>query len=617
VLAFVTYETAFSPCGGIAAVLGRLPARMSALAGTPIPVLTPFHHRLPRVTGLPTRPAGRVGVNFEGRSIPVQLLWHDGPAPHVFLQPDDPLFFAGNKHPYDVSPGALLRDSLFFGAAVARAIRVLRPGVPWTLLLQDWEAATVALAVAGQTARPRMFLTLHNSYDVAAPGHLLTHSGFAPHACPGETVLQRAMGLCEWPVFTVSSQFARDLVEDPFQARVLAPHLAGLLGPRLVGIDNGLFADRAIPEAVLLSARQGDPQPLSRWKREQQQAFFAALDTLQNDATQPVWGDLQQFARDESPLFVMAGRDDGRQKGYDVAAAAARIWLEQDRPGRFVFFPIPSDEGLEAVAFLRELAGDFPAAVLVFPFRFAAGFAQALRGATCGLMPSLYEPFGMANEFYLNGTLGMGRATGGVLQQIVPAPRREPAGPLPLATPGSPKPGSPTPIFREVTTRPVAGSPPRGATGGVVTSHSEPPMREATGAPDAGRLTPSASRRTLRLIDGLEPAVAQRSARVHLPGAPPTGFLFHEVDGLPGELDDWREINRTGTRAEPDRWRARRDLPLFQSLVESLVNALEQACEVAQQPELYTRLLVAGLDHLEHNFSWERAASEYLRYAGG
>jgi glycogen synthase len=44
----------------------------------------------------------------------------------------------------------------------------------------------------------------------------------------------------------------------------------------------------------------------------------------------------------------------------------------------------------------------------------------ALQGAAFGVMPSLYEPFGMANEFYLNGAVGIGRATGGLLQQIVP-----------------------------------------------------------------------------------------------------------------------------------------------------------------------------------------------------
>ena len=43
-----------------------------------------------------------------------------------------------------------------------------------------------------------------------------------------------------------------------------------------------------------------------------------------------------------------------------------------------------------------------------------------LQGSTFGIMPSFYEPFGMANEFYLNGTLGIGRATGGIIQQIIP-----------------------------------------------------------------------------------------------------------------------------------------------------------------------------------------------------
>lgn len=43
-----------------------------------------------------------------------------------------------------------------------------------------------------------------------------------------------------------------------------------------------------------------------------------------------------------------------------------------------------------------------------------------MQGATYGLMPSYYEPFGMANEFYLKGAACIGRATGGILQQVVP-----------------------------------------------------------------------------------------------------------------------------------------------------------------------------------------------------
>jgi glycosyltransferase involved in cell wall biosynthesis len=58
--------------------------------------------------------------------------------------------------------------------------------------------------------------------------------------------------------------------------------------------------------------------------------------------------------------------------------------------------------------------------VLVLPFIFQEGYFSALQGATYGIMPSYYEPFGMANEFYLKGTVGIGRATGGIIQQIVP-----------------------------------------------------------------------------------------------------------------------------------------------------------------------------------------------------
>jgi glycogen synthase len=121
----------------------------------------------------------------------------------------------------------------------------------------------------------------------------------------------------------------------------------------------------------------------------------------------------------------MAGRDDPRQKGYDVAAAAIEDYLvvNHGKPdcAQFLFFPIPGDEGLPGLEFLKALAGRFREDVIAFPFIWVAGFTAALQGAAYGLMPSLYEPFGMANEFYLaGGCVGIGRATGGNLEQIVP-----------------------------------------------------------------------------------------------------------------------------------------------------------------------------------------------------
>jgi glycogen synthase len=116
----------------------------------------------------------------------------------------------------------------------------------------------------------------------------------------------------------------------------------------------------------------------------------------------------------------LAGRDDPRQKGYDVACAAIKTYLQSGGEASFLFFPIPGDEGLAGLAFLEKLACDYPEKVIGLPFVFQEGYFEVLRGATYGMMPSLYEPFGMANEFYLNGCVGIGRATGGIVQQIIP-----------------------------------------------------------------------------------------------------------------------------------------------------------------------------------------------------
>ena len=153
-LAFVSYETALAPCGGIAAVLARLPAHVAAQARQPVVVFTPFHHRIPKTRDVDATWVGTVGVPFDGRTVQVHVLRHDGPAPHYLLRPEELQFFTGTRHPYDLHPDTLYRDSVFFGAAVVQALRVVAPGAPWTLLLQDWESATVAMASAAPRRGP-------------------------------------------------------------------------------------------------------------------------------------------------------------------------------------------------------------------------------------------------------------------------------------------------------------------------------------------------------------------------------------------------------------------------------------------------------------------------------
>jgi glycogen synthase len=579
-LLLIAYETRFARCGGITAVMNHLPGHLRRAAGVVTSVLTPFHHRIAETRTLPARTVGRFHVPFFGDSVMVDLCRYDDRWPWYFidarnyrlprrrrLASGDEQFFGGRTHPYDVGSNAaeqgaiLRRDALFFGAATARALGELGAATDWTLILQDWQAATAALALAGPNRPPglRLFLTLHNSYDsgALAPADLQA-VGIDPDHVPASvtrsTVLGRAIPLLNKPLFTVSEQFARDFTEDIFQAHVLADHLQDeLRPPHVVGANNGPFTSLAVPEAPeLADARQGKFAPLREWKSRQKAAGVAALERIAPDKQRrPVWGRLADFAAlarsgADAPWFVLAGRDDTRQKGYDVAAEAVRMFLAKpgnDARAQFLFFPIPGDEGREGLLFLHALARDYPANILVLPFIFPEGYLAALQGAAFGVMPSLYEPFGMANEFYLNGAVGIGRATGGLLQQIVP----------------------------------------------------------------------------LRSVPSYTPSVDRRAGRWHPPAAAATGLLYREPDDHPEVVRDWKAFNDAAYLSAPgqDRLAERRNYRLFADMAAALERALLDAVEIYHRPtdaaggDPYCAMLAAGIAHIQRSFSWDWAAAEY------
>lgn len=605
-LAFVAYETPLFPCGGITAVIRRLPHAVQQLSGCPTLIITPFHispHGNNKTPAAPTVAVDTVLVPYHGGCVPVTVRRLDGEVPTYLLEagaiqpaepslppgtnpppaaslpaaagppPSESPFFAGERHPYDCDGKALLRDALFFGAAVAQTLAVIERDLrnrvaadpdtafQWRLVLQDWETATAALAVASaQLPNVRVHLTLHNSYDAFAPdgdwidpaGRLavpgLARVGIDPARCPGNTILDRAFARVEWPVYTVSEQFAVEFTSDVLQRDVLAPQLQGVLSWRpLLGVDNGLFKSLAVPADLVQQAAGGAYAGLAQWKADNRGRALAALAAHTPTAKAPVWGDKDRFRRGDAPWLVMAGRDDPRQKGFDVAAAAIADYLEaaprQPDRAQFLFFPIPGDENLLGLQFLKQLAERFPEDVLVFPFLWSAGFAAALRAAAFGLMPSLYEPFGMANEFYLDGgCVGIGRATGGNLEQIVP----------------------------------------------------------------------------LRAAGSCSAAVRVRAARYHALSAPPTGLLFRERDDLPTTGGDWHGINGAGydkAGGEPSRVTERRRYALYNAMAQELRVAIEDGIRVVtQEPELYYRMLAEGIAHLQRTFSWHRAAQEYVRY---
>jgi len=555
-IAFIAYETPYAPCGGVAAVMTHLPAKLATSSGLPTIAITPFHFNIVKTSSLKHEMewVGDCEVPYATRSIAVNILRHRN-GRYIFLQTkDEPKgskpFFSGIRHPYDVgapqndNASILRRDALFFGAAVSQALPVIDRSASWILLLQDWEAATAALALKGDRTdlKYSLFLTLHNSYDNGASDEELRLFGIHPADCPGDTVLTRALPLVQPPVFTVSDQFALDFTDEILQAQIMASHLAPQLASRLVGVNNGPFTELAVDSDILEHARHANFNPLKKWKSAYRKKALDALDAFTPTRDKPVWGNPGLFNRDDAPWFIMAGRDDSRQKGYDVACSAITRFLASGGEARFLFFPIPGDEGLPGLTFLRRLSQRYPESVLVLPFIFQEGFFAFLQGATYGMMPSLYEPFGMANEFYMKGTVGIGRATGGILQQIVPSQAAK--------------------------------------------SYSQ--------------------------------AVRIRAERWHTPSIRPTGFLYRERDGIPSAVEDWQAINAAGydsSGVSPNRVEQRGKLLLFKSMVDQLSLCIGDAARIwREQPEVYYQMLIDGIAYIQENFSWERAARLYISH---
>ena len=553
-VAFVTYEGPWFPAGGIAAVMGRLPAAVADAVGSTTIVVTPFHRRSDALKKLPRAFVDTIVVpdGEEQRSVKVSRYPVSSACVWYFLEPEDESSnptFDGRRHPYDVPADRLLKDSLFLGSATVRLLAHLDAKARWTLLLQDWEAATVALAVAGGAPwlDARCHLTLHNTYDAGVDAARLRDAHIDPEACPGDTVLSRALRLVQRPVLTVSEQFAADIKTDLLQRSIMVPHLqSALRDGEIVGIHNGPFKELALDALNLSAAARGDYNGLAEWKLNRRASALAALQAHVSTPDRPLWGDKAKFRADAVCWFVMAGRDDPRQKGYDVGVAAVEAYLVahhgQEECAQFLFFPNPGDEGKEGLRFLEELAGRFPEDVVAFPFVWKEGFEAALQGSSYGLMPSLYEPFGMANEFYLyGGCVGIARATGGNIEQIVP----------------------------------------------------------------------------LRASATFSSAVRLRANRFFDVSARPTGLLFREPDGGDSDRADWDAINRADYAVNGEglsRLHQRRSLSLFRRLTREMKIAIEEGLRIRlEDPDLYFRMVVDGIAHVHTSFSWKRAAAEYSR----
>lgn len=431
---FVTFESEFAPLGGLAAVMRVLPKRMAEQWQGRCVTMTPLFREIvkcrPHILES-IRPTGiTYSLEFGKTTQKFEVFRHEDRGHTTYLI-DSPEFFNApcdcgdppspeapcNPYVDPTQPHQLLQDALFFCAAVPKALVGLHVTQDLILCLQDWEAACVALTAKQEPglSSPSCLLTLHNSYD--APLSDRAYRAISDRRMSGPTVLSKMASLFDGPICTVSQQFAYELEHESVHRKIFAPHLQKLFRKRTVrGINNGAFGTLDFPADARNQGAQGNYNLILKEKGKRRQEM---IQQLTDYVPSRAWGslDLTDF---DGPVFLFFGRDDPMQKGYDVAAEAIRR-MPVGR-ARYVFTPIPGDEGVTGLLFLKRLAEEREGEVKVFPFRMAQGYMALQRGASFLVMCSLYEPFGGATEGYAVGTPVVARATGGLVEQIVPYP---------------------------------------------------------------------------------------------------------------------------------------------------------------------------------------------------
>ena len=449
---YCTWENPFARGGGIIAVAENLPQALRSVARDVV-VLSPFHARLKTVPDTAPPEIAATTVSFGDRTIQVRIrqVEHRG-VRWVLVDADDFFDAPGGPHgdnPYDYSSeedpdvdsdACLRRDSLFVCAAIPSVLAALGIAGDVVLHAQDWQFAAGALTIKEAVLADRLqtaaaVLTLHNPYDCPLDEDDLeritrrTQRDRWPRlgspARPGRrtTFYERMIPLFDAPVSTVSRSFARELVSHPLQTVHFASHLQDVFHRQgLVGVDNGLFMKprRAFSVAAARRALEGDGAMILAEKQTRRRAM---LDILSHYRPPRAWGRLRGADGDDLttlpdriPVFMMFGRLDPGQKGFDLLARA----IERIEPGamRFVLAPIVPARVSRFADDLARMAASRPGDVVVFPFRMTEGYWETMAGATYCVMPSLHEPFGAATEPYLMGTPVVAHATGGLVQQV-------------------------------------------------------------------------------------------------------------------------------------------------------------------------------------------------------
>ncbi|MBI5740831.1 MAG: glycogen/starch synthase [Nitrospirae bacterium] len=440
---FCSFENRFAKSGGLAAVTTNILPFLKEVNNIPnVVLMTPFYPNIIDKSNL-----GSTGIFFsvpyKNKNIHAELYeytWNyslprAGRLKEYYLKADG-FFGAGSRmrDPYlynenngRVNEEMMRESSLFFCRAVPAALNALGIRENIVFHLQEWQTALLALTskeamLDGTLKSCGSAQTMHNSYDCFVPFELLT--GIAGSSLrqkislmneTGLTAYQIGLQVVDAPVTTVSEHFAAEFTSDVLQTEYFAPHLQGIFrNSGVYGVNNGSFTGVAAEYSGLQNGAVEEVRKIKLKKRKALLKVLASYKPKERFGELTYKGKTISALPDKIPLVVMSGRYDPLQKGYDVLLRAVEKFSEDEI--KVIMTPLtvrPSD-----LDYFYEAACKCRGNLTVLPMRLEKGYHELQTGATFGLMPSIYEPFGAAVEYMAGGTVNIGRATGGLIDQV-------------------------------------------------------------------------------------------------------------------------------------------------------------------------------------------------------
>ncbi len=394
----------FVKVGGLGDVAGSLPYALRAL-GHDTRLVLPFHSNL-NTSGLNMHRETVFTVPRNGSDEPVQVSHTEINGLPIYLISGEPISKTASV--YSPIPHVDGEKYTFFSMAALELARRLE-WAPDILHANDWHTAPAVYAMYLKKqngdplfAKTKSVLSIHNlGFMGAGSSEQLAAYGLPPVTDEALPAWARHMPLplglwAADELVAVSPTYAEEILTPDFGC-----DLDGFLRTRsatVTGIVNGIdysLWDPSADDSITAKFNADHLDARAANKAALQKRFGLAIDP-------------------SIPLLAMVTRFDP-QKGVDIALEALRH--VNDLPWQAIFLGT-GHANLEASA--RRLEADLPDRVCAV-LRFDARLSREIyAGADIFLMPSRYEPCGLAQMIAMRyGALPLARAVGGLRDTIV------------------------------------------------------------------------------------------------------------------------------------------------------------------------------------------------------